>query len=102
MLEGRVAIHNASEFAAAGVDHRQLRDWVAHLRRSLRRTWRVPGVQICVESPKGVRSKVRMRILFSQGAVDWYQRGGKLKQFAEGTLSFAFEPEATADLDNRS
>lgn len=95
MLEGRFDIHRASEYELVGVEHGDLRKWIAQLRRSMRSMWKVPGIGIRLESRDGVRSAVGGTVLFSPGAVDWYRQGGKLKQFPEGTFSFVFEP-ATA------
>jgi hypothetical protein len=95
MLEGRCDIHRASEYALVGADDSGLRKWIGAIRRSMRSAWKVPGVQVRLESKDGVRSSVGKTTLFSPGAVDWYRHGGKLKQFPEGTFSFVFEPETT-------
>lgn len=69
--------------------------WRNGVYRSFKESLSVPSIVVTQVLSDGGK-KAWPLILISRGAMEWYSRGGKLKQFAKGPVEFVPEPRSGA------
>jgi hypothetical protein len=87
LIEGRMDILDANAYAAIGVDPAPLEHWYRQVSTSLRQV--LKRAPVFLADARGERADRRSARLFSQGAMDWAERGGLLKQFLESPVTIS-------------
>jgi len=93
MVEGRLETLKAQDFPDRD-KYQPVRKWINTLVKSLTKAWQVDSLRVALHSSiEGPLGAAGGRRVISPGAVDWYQRGGRLKQFSDGLTTFELSHE---------
>jgi hypothetical protein len=86
LLDGQLAIMRKEYYDDVGIDSRGLREWFRTLCMSLA-SLHVPKAVLVQRTTKGALKK-HPNIIVTAGAFEWWRKGGLLKEFVDGPVTF--------------
>ena len=89
LLEGRLAILRKAEYEEEKINPRPLFHWFRKVVSTLD-SLRFPGAVLAQQTTKGTIKQWK-EVLVTPGAVQWWQKGYKLKQFPRGEVAFSIQ-----------